>query len=216
MQEEQLAKLMTMIDDVKDSVPEGKYLEMCDTMKSLFEQKPKKLNTREWSIYNLGDNAFTVNFDNTTITITALHHQLGPGNASNIRYTVKIGDNAEMCIEGCELTTLLRRYFKLNTSLTINYTYPIKTIDGNSMHSMKYELDKYIIKCADVNEAEKKIRKHIDKLQGYESDDDGDGDDDDEEYYLSLRCESLSLFYNAIANIIHHDVNIYLIKHFNN
>jgi Fic family protein len=43
---EYMTKLMTIVDDVKDSIPEGKYLELCNTMKDLFENKkvigPKK------------------------------------------------------------------------------------------------------------------------------------------------------------------------------
>ena len=33
--------LMTLIDDVKESIPEGTYLDMCNAMKALFKEKEK-------------------------------------------------------------------------------------------------------------------------------------------------------------------------------
>lgn len=41
---------MTLIDDIKDSIPEGKYLELCNTMKDTYENKPIVITNR-WIDY---------------------------------------------------------------------------------------------------------------------------------------------------------------------
>jgi hypothetical protein len=221
---EQLKNLMEMLDGVKDVIPEGKYLEMCNEMKNLFEEKPK--TTVEWKTHTFEDgHEITINFkidksNGYDLTIGKVHYK--PHTFVNgvfqpverkITFNNSMYDDLTIKIE--ELKAFLIRHFKLVDSPKIEYNY-LRKDANNKMHPAYrlFEFETHMKNIIDTHFMQEKINKHLSEC---EEDDDYDEDNqqENEDWRMSIRCDAESIFYNNVAFIIEEDIENCIHKLFN-
>ncbi len=214
--EAQLTKLMTLVDDIKDTIPEGKYLELCNTMKDAFEKK-LYINEGNWKTINLNENNFAITYKPTSSdTHTIIIDKLYMTSSYPCKYAVHMrishhenNPNAYTIIDKVDiekLTQLLTREFTLNNANEITYKYPMdytNKTDATFGHSksITYTMLKTINSTIEEHELEKTIRKH----QACDDDDD-DGDD---QFVEECMINPSSVFCRLIAYTIKKDISNY-------
>ncbi len=210
---------MTLVDDIKDSIPEGKYLELCNTMKKVFDNKPSP-PVREWKTFKFDRDEVTIDIHGTTnsyisIVIDAVHmlpHSVVGNVFEPVQYEVSIKGYtgiAPMRFTLENFKSYLRRKIHMNLYKRIDYKYPVDNVatDKNlyNTYTQTFDYETHIKKMYDMRMIELDILKHADV----------DPDDDDEEFTNSILYESEERFVSNIIYTIGKDLEVYIREKFN-
>lgn len=208
--ESQLSNMMTLVDDIKNSIPEGKYLELCNAMKAVFEKKElpapsTHVVTHEWKHFRFEDGSPHQPFidikGGDVIYIQAIHYLIA---GSITELTIKFSSGATIVrLNMCHFNRLLQRMFNMTKPNHINYRYPVACggVDVSAIHSfskvgvIKADIDR--VRTGDL------IETHID---GQEPD-----EEDTDQYLFDLRCEIEENYVRLVISAITDDINKYAV-----
>lgn len=233
---------MTLIDDIKDSIPEGKYLELCNTMKETYENKPivPIVITNRWIDYPNNDigcyviDLFGLHNDKPKCSIYIKAFHFLPMDISNnwrekYEFTIDIKhymydkdgtsrvrtEINDMRIDKNVLRENIYRLAKLYNIYAFKYEYT--TICGNiyPITTILYEHHTYVKERVKQFTESIKIDMLIDEEQGCEEDDDTYEQQRDQ-FFEELKCDSEKDFRNNISHRIVNDMVDVVKLHFIN
>ena len=214
---------MTMLDSLTDTIPEGKYIDMCNILKNLYDEKPEK--TIDWKTYTLEEGRqITINFKNgkeeydlTIGTIRYKSHRIINGVFQKQEMEVTFSNSMydDLTIKMDDLKDFLVRHFKLVDSSKIEYNY-IRQDAEKKIHLAHrlFEFESHIKNIIDMHFMDRNIEKYLKtKEQTDDEDDDNDELDDiteEENWKMRILCDAESIFYNNVAYIIRKDIEEYI------
>jgi hypothetical protein len=212
MQKEHMNTLMTLVDDIKDSIPEGKYLEMCNAMKKAFENKPtntirwktRVLATHEQPVIYIGNKSSSIS---NKITVTAIKkkpcgYDGEVFNTSQHRIQFTHGSDVihEMAMGGA-FHEYLTGVFELVNATKVKYTSTV--VSTTTDNTPIFEHTHHTFKMRDWVKKElkdKKEKKEIEKLLDvYCEEEDNECDED-------FNCNYETYFRRSTASHISQDL----------
>jgi hypothetical protein len=226
---EYMTKLMTLVDDVKDSIPEGKYLELCNTMKDLFENK--KVSTREWKTHTFDIHSRpTISFNKKYyIEVAQVHKKNGWFDSHTWTSTEKhvefifsdirgkpipnrgrlvLPNDSAIRMSVNDFNDYLHSTFKLYEVNKIKYGSTLNTIEeGNSIMTRylhTFRLEDYAINEIKRIKREREIERYMDAVPNEDIE-----DDDRWDYVVN---NSSDIFQHNIASNIKTDIETLIDK----
>ena len=210
-----MKNVMTLVDDIKDSIPEGKYLELCNTIKKVFDNKPSP-PVREWKTFKFDKDEVKIDIMSNKdsyipIVIDAIHmlpHRFVDGVFEPVQYEVSIKGRVPVRFTLNNFKSYLKRRINMNLYKRIDYTYPVdddasdKTLYNTCFQSFDYETE--IKKMYDMRMIELTLKEHADD----------EINDEDHEFINSIIYESEERFSNRIVYMIGDDLEAYMRQRF--